>query len=226
MGPLFGAVLARAIDDWWNDLGRPSDFAVVEAGAGPGTPARAVLAARPSALDVSGARYVAVEISDVQRASHPDGVESVAVMPDGPIVGVVIANDSSTTCRSALRSTTAPGEAFVQRDGDRFVEVLRPLDGPVPADLPTSGFPTAHGLRCKIEQRPGPPALGCLERGRLVVIDYAVALYGGARPAPLAGVASHLSRARPWRALPARPGHAGHHERGGDRSVGRRRRRP
>ena len=27
----------------------------------------AVLAARPSALDVSGARYVAVEISDVQR---------------------------------------------------------------------------------------------------------------------------------------------------------------
>ena len=188
VGPLFGAVLARAIDAWWNELGRPHDFAVVEAGAGPGTLARAVLAARPSALDVSGARYVAVEISDVQRASHPDGVESVAVMPDGPIVGVVIANELLDNL--PFRLVVHDGgwrEAFVQRDGDRFVEVLRPLDGPVPAELPASGVP--HGARAPLQERAGAwsrTALDRLERGRLVVIDYAVA-----RTAELA--------LRPWR---------------------------
>jgi SAM-dependent MidA family methyltransferase len=188
VGPLFGAVLARAIDALWNELGRPSDFAVVEAGAGPGTLARAVLAARPSALDASGARYVAVEISDVQRASHPDGVESVAVMPDGPIVGVVIANELLDNMPFRLMVHDGVWrEAFVQRDGDRFVELLRPLDGPVPAELPTSGVP--HGARAPVQVRAGAwsrSALDRLERGRLVVIDYAVA-----RTAELA--------LRPWR---------------------------
>src|SRR6059058_1406893 len=47
IGPLFGAVLARAIDAWWAELGQPDPFVVVEAGAGPGTLARAVLAERP-----------------------------------------------------------------------------------------------------------------------------------------------------------------------------------
>ena len=48
IGPLFGAVLARAIDAWWDDLGRPDPFVVVDAGAGPGTLAVAVLAAEPA----------------------------------------------------------------------------------------------------------------------------------------------------------------------------------
>ena len=45
VGPLFGAVLARALDGWWDELGRPDPFVVVEAGAGPGTLARTVLPA-------------------------------------------------------------------------------------------------------------------------------------------------------------------------------------
>ena len=47
VGPLFGAVVARALDSWWHELARPDPFVVVDAGAGPGTLARAVLAARP-----------------------------------------------------------------------------------------------------------------------------------------------------------------------------------
>jgi SAM-dependent MidA family methyltransferase len=46
VGPLFGAVLARALDSWWDGLGRPDPFVVVEAGAGSGALAAAVLAAR------------------------------------------------------------------------------------------------------------------------------------------------------------------------------------
>ena len=32
VGPLFGAVLARALDAWWEELGEPAPFTVVEAG--------------------------------------------------------------------------------------------------------------------------------------------------------------------------------------------------
>ena len=35
VGPLFGAVLARMLDDWWEELGRPHPYVVAEAGAGP-----------------------------------------------------------------------------------------------------------------------------------------------------------------------------------------------
>jgi SAM-dependent MidA family methyltransferase len=69
VGPLFGAVVARALDGWWRDLGRPDPFVVVEAGAGAGTLARDVLAAGP---DCSGAlRYVLVERAPGLRSQQP-----------------------------------------------------------------------------------------------------------------------------------------------------------
>lgn len=68
VGPLFGAVVARAVDTWWTELGEPDVFTLVEAGAGPGTLARAVLAARPRCAPAL--RYVLVERSAAQRESH------------------------------------------------------------------------------------------------------------------------------------------------------------
>src|SRR5262249_32093213 len=50
VGPLFGAVIARALDGWWDELGRPDPFVVVEAGAGVGTLAREVLHATPACV--------------------------------------------------------------------------------------------------------------------------------------------------------------------------------
>lgn len=70
VGPLFGAVVARALDAWWEDRGRPEPFVVVEPGAGPGTLATAVLAATPACGPAL--RYVLVERSPVQRARHRD----------------------------------------------------------------------------------------------------------------------------------------------------------
>jgi SAM-dependent MidA family methyltransferase len=72
VGPLFGAVLAHAIDSWWDELGQPDPFVVVEAGAGPGTLARSVLAERPRCA--TALRYVLVERSARQRARHAEGL--------------------------------------------------------------------------------------------------------------------------------------------------------
>jgi SAM-dependent MidA family methyltransferase len=66
VGPLFGAVVARALDDRWRQRGQPDPFVVVEAGAGAGTLAIAVLAAAPACAPAL--RYVLVERSAALRA--------------------------------------------------------------------------------------------------------------------------------------------------------------
>jgi len=72
VGGLFGAVVARALDGWWRAMGSPDPFVVVEAGAGPGTLARTVLAAAPECA--RALRYVLVERSAAQRRLHPVAV--------------------------------------------------------------------------------------------------------------------------------------------------------
>jgi SAM-dependent MidA family methyltransferase len=63
-------VVARAVDGWWRELGEPDPFVLVEAGAGPGTLARTVLAAAPDCAPAL--RYVLVERSERQRARHAE----------------------------------------------------------------------------------------------------------------------------------------------------------
>ncbi|HEX2575995.1 MAG TPA: SAM-dependent methyltransferase, partial [Aquihabitans sp.] len=79
VGPLFGAVVATALDRWWDELGRPDPYHVVEAGAGPGTLARAVLAAAPRCA--GALRLVLVEEADVQWATHPPAATSRRDLP-------------------------------------------------------------------------------------------------------------------------------------------------
>ncbi len=66
VGPLFGAVVARALDAEWDRLGRPDPFVVVEAGSGRGALAAAVLSAGPACAPAL--RYVCVERSAPLRA--------------------------------------------------------------------------------------------------------------------------------------------------------------
>ena len=170
VGPLFGTVMARAFDTWWEQLGRPDPFVVVEAGAGPGTLARSVLAARPACVE--SLRYVAVEVSATQRAMHPAGVESRATMPTEPFVGVIIANELLDNL--PFRLFVHDGEwqeAHVGSDGERFVEVLRRCAA-LPSCLPVS---SAHGARVAVQEVAAQwvaDSLSLVTSGRVVVIDY------------------------------------------------------
>jgi SAM-dependent MidA family methyltransferase len=173
VGPLFGMVLARFVEAVWHDLGEPGEFTVVDAGAGPGTLARTIAAAQPAWLD--RCRYVAVERSDRQREFHPDWVESVKTRPDETLVGVVIANEllDNLPMRLAVFDGTWR-EAYVADAGERFVEVLMPLH-PVPPWLPRR---PALGARAPMQQAATSWVRGVLDdldRGKLVVIDYASA---------------------------------------------------
>lgn len=186
VGPLFGAVLARALDAWWDELGQPDGFTVVEYGAGPGTLARTIAAAHPRCSRTW--RYVAVETSAIQRERHPEWVESVATLPEGTFIGVVLANELLDNLPFDLLVFDREWrEAWVTTDGERCTEVLRPVsDAALPDFVPRS---VRHGSRIpwqRAAQEWLADTLGRVERGYVVAIDYCW---------PLTAMAA----AQPWR---------------------------
>ncbi|MFP5256494.1 MAG: SAM-dependent methyltransferase [Acidimicrobiia bacterium] len=179
VGALFGAVVARAIDAWWEAAGSPPVAVVVEAGAGPGALARSVLAAAPACQ--RALRYVLVETSAAQRARHgehlpledpsvafaalPDpDAEGPAALPPGPIVVstaslprvpgpcFVVANELLDNLPVGLAERTDEGwsEVLVGVDGDELVEVLGPLDEAVAGRLTMAAPEAPTGGRLPI----------------------------------------------------------------------------
>jgi SAM-dependent MidA family methyltransferase len=189
VGPLFGAVIARALDTWWRADGCPDPFVVVEAGAGAGTLARTVLDAVPECA--AALRYVLVERSAALRARHREHLSlespAFAFAPDhaddddeptgaveapvGPIVvsleelpripvAVVLANELLDNLPVDL--TDGPNEVRVALDGDTLVETMVPAaTGRAAGRVPVQGAATKWLRDAR--------AIA----GRVVVFDYA-----------------------------------------------------
>ena len=162
MGPLFGAVVARAVAD------AP---VVVEAGAGRGSLAAAVWAAG------FGGRYVCVERSAALRAAAAERVpdaEVVADLPEGPLEGVVLANELLDNIPFGVLERGSDGWLEV-RVGPGPGEVLEPASA-ADASLAERLAPDAPvGGRVPVQRAAADwlrSALALLRRGRVVVIDY------------------------------------------------------
>ncbi|WP_421121895.1 SAM-dependent methyltransferase [Aquihabitans daechungensis] len=182
VGPLFGAVLARALDAWWEELGRPSPFAVVEAGAGPGMLARTILAARPACRDALD--LVLVEVGEVQWASHPDGVTSRVDLPapgelgDGPVI--VLANELLDNLPVALAERIEGAWAEVVVDveaGDGgLIFAHRPLSDAQQAWCHRFAPHAKDGARIPVQAEAAAwvtDAAALAAGGRVVAFDYA-----------------------------------------------------
>jgi NADH dehydrogenase [ubiquinone] 1 alpha subcomplex assembly factor 7 len=158
-GPLFGALVGRALDRCWDDLDTRDPFFVVEAGAGRGRLAADVLASQPRCAPAL--RYVLVERSDARRAEQrevlalepvedalgplhegADADSSVATglgpvamslpdLPAIPLSGVVLANELLDNLPFRVVERTAEGwsEVRVGVVGDTFEEDLVPASG-------------------------------------------------------------------------------------------------
>jgi SAM-dependent MidA family methyltransferase len=200
VGPLFGAVVAAALDGWWAAAGEPEVFTVVEAGAGPGTLARAVLSASPRCA--AALRYVLVEVSDRQRSAQaerldldppafafasptdPDDDEDPAPPVAGPIVVslaelprvpgpcVVLANELLDNLPVGLRERTDAGwhEVRVGLTDGRLAEVLVPGAAEPGPDAP-SGARLPRSAAAADWVRDAVELAG--PQGRVVAFDYA-----------------------------------------------------
>lgn len=172
VGPLFGAVVANALDSWWVDLGQPDPFVVWDVGAGPGTLGRSVAAAEPRCS--AALQYVMVERSAAQRSSHPRGdtFASVADVPEGP-VAIVLANELLDNIPFELLVFDAGWrESWISAVDDRFTETLRPA-AHLPRTLPS---PASLGARAPRHDAAVSWVETILRRlnpgGRLVAFDY------------------------------------------------------
>lgn len=197
VGPLFGAVLARALDTWWEEMGRPDPYWVIEAGAGRGTLARSLLAAEPGCG--AALRLVLVEPARTQWSTHPDGVQSRSDLPDsdelGPGPKVVLANELLDNLPFGLAELTEHGwsevrvavESAPDGSGPRLVERLERLDparaawcerrsaGEVDEGAPRPGGPPDVGARIPVQADAASwlaEALDLAAGGRVVVTDY------------------------------------------------------
>jgi SAM-dependent MidA family methyltransferase len=196
VGPLFGAVVARALDACWEALDRADPFVVVEGGAGAGVLAKAVLRAEPACS--SALRWVCVERSPLLRALAASGlavepsthvlggppgsgpvVTVVEDLPAGPFTGVVFANELLDNLPPAIAEMTDEGwaEVRVGESSGRLVEVLVPSDDVarsadrwVPEAATGRRIPLVRAAARWVET-----ARSTLEAGWVLCIDYGTA---------------------------------------------------
>ena len=198
VGPLFGALLARRLDEEWFALGSPETFVVVEFGAGPGTLARSIAFASPECSPAL--RYLMVERSAEQRALHAEHLDgwmgdldaagvnsfvrghdsgpqfaSSSIAPHG-ITGVVLANELLDNLAFDIVRHDDEGnferlDVHHAEDGLEFV-VARTE---VPASLAPVLASAAVGEWMPLQNNAVQwltAAIDRLERGVVIVIDY------------------------------------------------------
>ena len=183
VGPLFGAVIAQAIDARWHELGCPKKFTIVEVGAGPGTLARSVFKAGLKSRHAIS--YIAVESSLAQRNLHSKEVITQDQMPSEPFVGMIIANELLDNLPFRLFVFDSQWqEAFVvERDG-KFLEVLHAVED-APAWLPQN---PPLGTRLPVQQQAQKwlaSSLDLVEHGSLTIFDYCMT--------------TQIASTKPWR---------------------------
>jgi SAM-dependent MidA family methyltransferase len=193
VGPLFGAVVGRALDGWWRDMGSPDPFVVVDAGAGPGSLCRAVLASAPDCA--AALRYVLVERSAAQRRLHAQTLR----LEDPALAFAPVDPDTEAPVPEAVRGPICVSLAELPRVNGPAVVLANELVDNLPFGLAERRAGEWWEVRVDVgeTQGPAPPAgfvqvLVPLDDERAELLDRLV-------PDPVAGARVPLQdAARAW----------------------------
>jgi SAM-dependent MidA family methyltransferase len=192
--PFFGLAIGRHLAWWWNRLGRPDPFTVVEYGSGIGGLAYdtivGMIDAAPGIRDVLQYRLNEVNphrLSESLAAMDEAGLGDTVAADDGTTVtGVVLANEVADAFPVYRLRWTGNGfeEIWVDwRDGEGFVDVTGPLSPEMTgwdpeATLAREGLALdALPTGARLEVSPGAATWMAevadrIERGYALVIDY------------------------------------------------------
>jgi SAM-dependent MidA family methyltransferase len=187
--PIFGRLIARQLAEMWEQLGRPSPFLAVEAGAGIGRLAGHILdfAARQLPEFYAATQYIAVEQSPARRAAHAltlpkhlaaSRATSAASLPDTIPAGCIFSNEllDALPVHRVVRESSELREIYVGRDSTELREVTQPLSTPSLAE-----YFRVQDIELIDEQQAEAGLGACawiedagkrLQRGFVVTIDY------------------------------------------------------
>ena len=207
---IFGAALARQLDEIHRRLGSPDRFVVREYGAGSGTLGLTILQAlagegrlgqvATSESLARAIRYAPIEINPHRQAELVErltsagfgGVLELDLAAGVAAPGAVVANEflDALPVHRVVGRAGGLRELRVDWSGDRFFEVeTDPSTPAIEARLAAEGIALEDGIRAEVclavDGWVGEAAAG-LERGAVIVIDYgrpAAELYGRRRPA-------------------------------------------
>ena len=175
--PLFGALIALQLEQMWDVLGRPDAFWAVEAGAGDGLLARAVLG-QAQRLDPDFARALRYAALDVGPASHDDtGVRTVRArgLPLRGVVGCILSNellDAFPVHRFQVEAGRVREVYVTLRDG-AFAETLGDPSTPRLAERLPHALPDGFQGEVNLELEDwAADAAEALERGFVLTVDY------------------------------------------------------
>ena len=127
VGPLFAAIMADALDQQWERLGRPAPFRVAEVGAGVGTLFRGIHRAQPACFEAL--IYTLVESSAAMQVAHqslPSAAWRSATELPTQRHHVVLANELLDNLPFGIAEKSSAGWRPVQvalRDDDLALEV-------------------------------------------------------------------------------------------------------
>ena len=184
--PVFGALIARQLEQMWQLLGEPPAFHVVEVGSGDGALARAIADAGRG-MDAGFARALYYVGVDYQPGLPPSPGGAVAAIQRvrtaglgafRNIVGCILCNeliDNFPVHRFAIEDGRVR-EIYVTTSGDSFVEILdEPSTPRLEARLAGLGLSLPEGYRGEVnlavEDWVG-QVCRALERGFVLTIDY------------------------------------------------------
>lgn len=201
--PIFGAVLARSLDEQWRALDRPASFLVREYGAGTGALAEAVLrglaADRSELLDAVVYRPVELGAARVDRirerlagAGFTAAIGAARTAGEPPLDGAIVANEFLDAL--PVHRVVQRGARLLERhvawstDHERFEDVEAPPSTPaLAARLAAEGVDLADGQVAEIRLATDDWAAAMSDdigRGFATILDYgapAAELYGPAR---------------------------------------------
>jgi SAM-dependent MidA family methyltransferase len=178
--PVFGELLARAVDDAWLTLGRPDPFVVVEHGAGEGALAVPLLAALPPEIGYHPVEVDERRVAVLRQRLTDDGLGERLVDPlSTPFDGVIVANEvlDALPVHRVRRRGDALRELAVDVGADgAFAEVeIDPSTPALTERLDIEGIELVDGQTAEIAL--GVEAWmrdvsGPLRDGLLILIDY------------------------------------------------------
>ena len=182
--PAFGALVCVQLETFWQTLGRPDSFWVVEAGAGDGVLASDIVdfASRQFPEFSEAIRYVAVDRVSPRDSSSPvNGVEWVRStgLPLSGAVGCVLSNEliDAMPAHRFVINDGRPCEVYVGLDSEaQFAERLKEPSTAVIAERVSSigrQLPDGFTSEVNAEIRPWLGAVAdVLERGFVLTLDY------------------------------------------------------